>query len=537
MLNPAVRLSQVGGVSSSPVPCFVVDGEGVSRQVVRRAVGYVETALLVRVDRVVELLREGRVEGLAFALGLGVRQRRFDAQPFENVPAHAERVDETARRVADVAAQRLFVERIGRIEREDAVERAVVVVGAIVGIERHVVREASVGHVVRIALRERSDVLEEELVHVAVGEVDAQRCRLLVRLVHHARRGVVAARHVVTEILAAAREHQIMDVVESRAQRHSLPVGVDAGVDPVEFFVVGFLVGDVGIAAAREIAVDAGLTFVFELFACVEQPVVRQIGDADLEIARIVDLEPAGLRRAGGDDHHAVGRLRTVERGGRSVFEHRDRLYVVRGHVEDVGDVHLRAVEDEERDVGLVAFDETASSAEHHVGNLVGIRTVGDIVEDLEAGRLELNDVQHVGVYHVLDLLPLDDMRGARVTLPFLVDESRHHDLSDVGRRLSQADVVVGASRNEFDRLVAISQHRDAQRRGFRRAVECETSVRPDRSAVGTAACVVSHDVGSDDGLSRGVVRHAARYAERSCGLLPECGDRCEERQKRCEAG
>ena len=144
-----------------------------------------------------------------------------------------------------------------------------------------------------------------------------------------------------------------------------------------------------------------------------------------------------------------------------------------------------RAVEDEERDVGLVAFDETASSAEHHVGNLVGIRTVGDIVEDLEAGRLELNDVQHVGVYHVLDLLPLDDMRGARVTLPFLVDESSHHDLSDVGRRLSQADVVVGASRNEFDRLVAISQHRDAQRRGFRRAVECETSVRPDRSAVG----------------------------------------------------
>ena len=143
-------------------------------------------------------------------------------------------------------------------------------------------------------------------------------------------------------------------------------------------------------------------------------------------------------------------------------------------------------------------------------GILLGSGTVGDIVEDLEAGRLELNDVQHVGVYHVLDLLPLDDMRGARVTLPFLVDESSHHDLSDVGRRLSQADVVVGASRNEFDRLVAISQHRDAQRRGFRRAVECETSVRPDRSAVGTAACVVSHDVGSDDGLSRGVVRHAA---------------------------
>lgn len=58
-------------------------------------------------------------------------------------------------------------------------------------------------------------------------------------------------------------------------------------------------------------------------------------------------------------------------------------------------------------------LDETAAAAQHHIGDLVGVGAVGDVVEDFEPRRAQLNDVQHVGVHQGFDLLPAYDVRGA----------------------------------------------------------------------------------------------------------------------------
>ena len=116
------------------------------------------------------------------------------------------------------------------------------------------------------------------------------------------------------------------------------------------------------------------------------------------------------------------------------------------------------------------------------------------------------------------------------VTLSYLNETFMDSIMERVDQKIEARNAQLGVSTGTAASTFAVVTLTSAQ--VLTGDVGCAVMLR-----VGTAACVVSHDVGSDDGLSRGVVRHAARYAERSCGLLPECGDRCEERQKRCEAG
>ena len=499
-------------------PALVEDHEGIARKRDGRAVRHVEAAPLGRI-LVVEAFRKRRVEGFALAFGLRVGEGGFDAQRREDRPADAERVDETARTASDVTAQVLFVKRSGGVERQVVIQRSVGIVGAVVRVEPNIVREAPVRHVVRGVAAQRSDVLEKEPVHVAVGKVDAQRRHLLVRLLHDTRRGVAAARNVVAEILAAARKHQVVDVVESRAQGHPLPVGVDSGIGPCEPLVILLLPFDIAAAAPREIAVDARLPFVFELLVRIEQAVVRQIGNADLEVPSIADLQPPGLRRARGDDHHPVGGFRAVERSRRGIFQHRDRLDVVRRHIENIGDVHLRPVEDEKRDIGPVALDETAAAAQHHIRDLVGVGAVGDVVENFESRRAQLNDVQHVGVHQSFDLLPAYDVRGARVALLFLVHIAGDHDIGDVLGTLRQANVVGALSGDDLHHPLAVAQHADTELRSPGRTVEDEAARGVGHRAVRLAPGVVGDDVGSDHGPPL-LVGHRTAEPHRGSALL-----------------
>jgi hypothetical protein len=66
------------------------------------------------------------------------------------------------------------------------------------------------------------------------------------------------------------------------------------------------------------------------------------------ELHAVVDLRAVGHAAAlGRDDDHAVGRARTIYRGGGGVLEHLDRLDVRVGEVVDI--VHLETIDDVER--------------------------------------------------------------------------------------------------------------------------------------------------------------------------------------------
>ena len=337
----------------------------------------VVVGVLVGAFAVGVLLVVGRGLGHAHGVGVDVRRRAIlvEAAVVVDVVAGVEgqilvefelqAVRERQREVLD----RVLVRGVGQRRRASLAQRHVAQVGGIhhdrtVGVvgnehRRDVLFERGDG----LRLVERPRILLVHGVERGVGrplgpfeelcvELGAERVVLVVLLVpdhvaaQHAVLLVVAAADVVVDVLAAAREREVVLLMEAVgvvdavvpvevavvvvlavvADHDPRPVGVFGGVIATRFerrpVGVGVVEGVVGVTREVEVVDDRG--------------VVVAVGDEvggrrGLRPADVVGVAHRGFARRtllGGDEDHAGRSLGAVDGAGRSVFEHRDRLDV-----------------------------------------------------------------------------------------------------------------------------------------------------------------------------------------------------------------
>ena len=89
--------------------------------------------------------------------------------------------------------------------------------------------------------------------------------------------------------------------------------------------------------------------FVLELLLRVQQVVVREVWHRETKCPTIVEADSPFLNRLRREDDHPCSSLRPIERRGRSILKHRDRLDGIHIHIVDVVHIDDGSVDDEER--------------------------------------------------------------------------------------------------------------------------------------------------------------------------------------------
>ena len=203
------------------------------------------------------------------------------------------------------------------------------------------------------------------------------------------------------------------------------PVGVHAAVHLVEFLVIGLVfIVDVLVEIGGVERIEPRIEFGLQFLAGVHQVVGREVGHLDASGQVVGDAQFAGLRGARLDDHHAVGGARSVKHRRGGVFQQRDRVYAHGVHVVDLLHIHLEAVEDEDRQVGVVREVLTRNvgrgvqlggdavlTADVELRQRVRVRTHRDVLGQPERGVEHLDGVDHPLGRNLDDLL-LGDPRG-----------------------------------------------------------------------------------------------------------------------------
>ena len=162
--------------------------------------------------------------------------------------------------------------------------------------------------------------------------------------------------------------------------------------------------------------------------ARIDVPVVHDVGNGrrllDGNVARVVDRELVRKlsRILGGDEHYAVGCARTVDGSRGSVFEHRNRLDVVRV---------------EHRGVALDTVDQhqsrSARTDRRLAADVVRRRTVGFAVgqRDIEVGNGTLQHLRDISHWTVFQKVRRNLVNSACQVSPLLRAVAHDHHLVD----------------------------------------------------------------------------------------------------------
>ena len=344
--------------------------------------------------RTVEIGVRGRLERLALGDALIQGETPADLQRGHGTPDDREIVaqSEVLRHVGvDHAAE--LVERVvdellrHGIRLQKLRNLPVLAVFAVIGIGLGESRE---GDRLALALHgiEAEIVRKDQLVG-AVDEVDITARNPLFGALHDALLIAVIQPHAVEHSLAAAVDINAVRVVQHRAQGNRQPIGVHAAhhlgqpriVERIQLILI-----------LADIA--SGQHLVAELLFGIHQVVVGEVGELEPQVGRIGDpqLPRLGLDRL--DDDHTVGSLRTIDGRRSGIFEHRDAGDTVHAQVLNLGDLHLDAVEDEERLIGrIVVFGgevahQTGLAANLQIGQPVGVGTESAVLDERQ-GRFE----------------------------------------------------------------------------------------------------------------------------------------------------
>ena len=463
------------------------------------------------------------------------------AREIVQVVGFVKRVDLAGEHVrADVGPGEVLVERdvAGRQRRQivpvavlDTEDRQQLGVG----------REVAVGRILRVGESHLQIAGQLQL----AGVVDQFRAAAVVvaqRPDHHAVREIAAEVDLVAQRAVRTRsadvrsafEHQRVDVLERGAQRLCEPVGVHAvsRLHPEHRQQVASL-GVYAAAGGRTLREEVHLFVVLHQFLRIHQVVRRKVGGFDAGVERVGDLDAALLGHLGRDDDHAVCGARAVDRRSRSVLEDGDGFDAVDVEVVNLLDVHLKSVEDEDRQRG-VGLERVLRDVGHAVGSadldavgdVVGVRSefAGD-VRDHERRIVHLQRLQHVGRVDIHQVGALHLRRRTRETVFGFGNKTRDHE------RLGLDDVGFHA---DFERPVADGQrlglhadHREGDLRFIGRYAERECSVCGRR---GSALPVLDRDDRyADHRLSSLVPDHARYRAHRDGpghyrGPLRRCG-------------
>ena len=163
--------------------------------------------------------------------------------------------------------------------------------------------------------------------------------------------------------------------------------------------------------------------------------------------ARVFKVGLALLAALGGDEHHAVGRARTVDGRGRSVLENlhrfdvvgrqigegRERADLAVAHVQAVGQgrrgrLNRHAVDDVER-LGVLGV-ERGRAANLHLHAGTGLTRVG---HHLHAGSLALQGLVDARAHKVLDVFGRHRHRCAGKTALLHCAVAHHHHVVELG--------------------------------------------------------------------------------------------------------
>lgn len=363
-------------------------------------VGYLERQGVGGVARCGALLEVGQVFGHRLSESGGVREIDAELRP-DRQPLDGRRLgEERGKYLVFLVAHRIVLDPLEGVLAVtlpaavlDRGERAVGAVGIPVGEHEPCGRDrrddgvfARLGQfdVLVVEHRVRADL---EPLGGPLFDIGADRVAVEGRAGGDTLLAVVAARDVVVRAVVGARNGQLVALEHGRI--------VEYGLEPV---YVGLAQQVVVLAVGQ-----SDLLFVLDALGGVHQVPVA-VGDLrETELHAVVDdrmvVHAAAL---GGDDHHAVGRAGSVDRGRGGVLEYREVLDVGRvDHVEvRAGDHH--AVEDEER---FGARVDRVRTADGHDGRLAGLTRVG---EYREARDLTLQRLVKCGRRGAFDLFGLD---------------------------------------------------------------------------------------------------------------------------------
>ena len=342
----------------------------------------------------------GRVVGVGGAEARRVRivhaELRPDGEPLDGGGLGEERRDHLVFLIGDLVVGQPF-ERVLALALPGAVldrgQRAVGTVG--IPVRHHETCGRDGGHERILA---RFGAFDGLVVHHRVGaelepfgglllDVGAERETLEGRTYGDALLVVVAARDVVIGLVGGPRNRELVVLEQGGIVEHLVePVDVGLAQD-----VVVFAVG------------EPDLLLVPDAFVGVHQIPVA-VGDLrETELHAVVDLRPLGHAPAfGRDDDHAVGRARTIYRGGGGVLEHRDALDVGRVDGVEVGTGDGDPVEDVERRGTRV---DRVHAPDHHRCRRARLTRIGKY---RQAGNLSLDGLVERRRRGVLDLFGLD---------------------------------------------------------------------------------------------------------------------------------
>ena len=495
-------------VAEGPVPGQV----GVARQI---DVGRLAVATFAVV--VVALKRiERRIEvGRAALLGTHVA-RGGEGQAGENRPVG---LDQRIARHVVRPAVHLAVDHhgIAVVLRVAAEVGAVAVVDGPKGVDaiaRAVVIGAETAHEARLGLQRN---VAGDL--VVVGHV--HRILLVVVVVLHALAVVVAQTHVVAVVLAAPLDADAV-VLRHGGTEHMVgpprAVGPRAALDLRDGGIVGAVRPDLARIGALGAAVFVGFVLQTRHQHGIA-PIVELVAeDAYAHLGREPDVVLDPLARFGRHHDDAVGAARTVDRRGRGVLQHLDRLDDRRIDARQVAGVaHGHSVDDDQRRIRPVDRTDAAHTHRH-----AALRAVVRIVDHRKTRHAALQQLVDRAGRNLRDIRGPDRRDAAReVALAHRAVADHHHFVDQLGI-LFEPDVDGRAPRHR-NLLRLVAEERDDER-----------LVGRSRDPEGTGGIggrtpqrALHYDRRTCDGSSVGTARHDSpdrRALRRQIGRAPQQG-------------
>ena len=284
----------------------------------------------------------------------------------------------------------------------------------------------------------------------AVDEVEVSAQGLTVGTLHHAVHLSVVQSQTISHVALATLGIYIVLVGKTGAQRHTEPIGVYALLYVAEAGIIEIIQLNLVERIAGIILIYASQFFELQLLAGIHQVVIRKVGEVHAVVSLVGNLQLTLNRRLGLDDHHAIGRLGTVDGCGCGILEQGNRCHSVHIEVHHSFQGCLETVEDKERlvrvgTIFLLQSRHARLATDFHIRHLVRVGTREGIVHDLERRVQGLQALEHVLCAHALEFIALEgSRRTGEALLLASIDTGNHHILDILSFRLQHDSGKVG---------------------------------------------------------------------------------------------
>ena len=184
--------------------------------------------------------------------------------------------------------------------------------------------------------------------------------------------------------------------------------------------------------------------------------IVGQIGSFDVKTSGVCKPQTTSLGTLSLNNNHAIGTARTIDSGGRTVFQQRNRFNLILVQVHHTGKTDLKAVHNDQWRIEVGARiilqigdgGQVGGASDLHVGQVVRVRTELIVHQHIER-RVDVGDrSEQVLVTKLLQLLIGDGRnRPRKGILVFPEDTCYDHVLNRCVRPHRQIACHVGRSR------------------------------------------------------------------------------------------